>query len=61
MLDLKIPKKKTNQKKSKEPQYIPKWTPRSKVVDLDRWIKLCAEYKELFEEPGIPVERDIKH
>ena len=22
---------------------------------------MCAEYKDLFEEPGTPVEQDIKH
>ena len=61
MLDLKIPKEKKKPETSKESQYIPKWTPGSEVVDPDRWTKLCAEYKDLFEEPGTPVERDIKH
>ena len=46
---------------SKEPKYIPKKTPRSEVVILDYCIKLNAEYKDLFEEPGTPVEQDVQH
>ena len=61
MLDLKIPWGKKKLERSKEPQFIPKWTPRSEIVDLDCWIKSCAEYKDLFEGPGTPVKRDIKH
>ena len=61
MLDLKNLKKKNKPETSKEPKYIPKYTPGSEVVDPDHWIELCAEYKDLFEEPGTPVERDIKH
>ena len=53
--------KKTKQKKSKEPQYIPKWAPRSEAVDPYHCIKLYAEYKDLFEEPGTPVEQDTKY
>ena len=54
-------RKKKNQKTSKEPQYIPKWTPGSEVVDTDCWTKLCAEYKDLFEEPGTPVKTGYKN
>ena len=46
---------------TKEPQYIPKWIPGSEVVDPDCWIKLCTEYKDLYGEPGNPVEQVIKH
>ena len=46
---------------SRKPQYIPRSIPRPEVVDPDRWKKLYAEYKDQFEEPGTPVERDIKH
>ena len=61
MPDLKIPKEKKKLETLKEPQYRPKWTPGLEVVETDSWIKLYAEYKDLFEEPGTTVERVIKH
>ena len=46
---------------SKEPQYIPKQILRAEVTDPHCWIKLCAECMDLFQKPGTPFERDIKH
>ena len=45
----------------KEPQQVPKCTPRSDLIDLDCWNKLCIEYKDLFNEPDTIVEWEIKH
>ena len=61
MLDLKIPKEKKNQKQAKNSNIYPNGHLESEVVDPDYWKKFCSEYKDLFEEPGTPVERDIKH
>ena len=61
MLDLKIFKEKNKRDTTKEPQYIPKQTPVSEVINYNQWIKLCAEYKDLIGEPGTLVESGIKH
>ena len=31
------------------------------MADYDHWMKLYAEYKDLFEEPSIPVELDKEY
>ena len=47
--------------KSKQRNLLPKYIPGLEVVDSNHWMKLCFEYKDLFEEPGTTVERGMKH
>lgn len=41
--------------------HTPQWASEEHVVDKQRWIDLCARYKDVFEAPGMPVDRSIKH
>ena len=36
-------------------------TPQAGSTTDKRWLDVCAEFEDVFAEPGTPVERDIVH